>query len=361
MCSNVDSQCVSNTITVSGRRRSRHSDLIRSSPGTSVISLPWLISSRTSAGSMIVGTCATRAAPTTSPICTLHRRPHSRWGVRTTFASLTVLPPAPPWRRTDVLHVRVEVEAVHAAFAADTRRSRAAERRTKVANEEAVHPHRPCHETGGNAIGALPIARVQDRRQPVFRLVRERDRLLLVLERLQREDRAEHLLAEYLGAGRHVDEERRAVVQPAQILVRSTAEDGLCALRLRSLYEPVHALDVLAGDLGPDVGRLVPRVALYDRARGLDEPVEELVVHRTLDEQSRARQADLSRVVEPVHGLLHRRRHVRIGERDERRLTAELQRDGREILRRGLGHDLPGLDGAGERDSVHAGMAGERR
>src|SRR5919106_2631013 len=300
MCSNVDSQCVSNTITVSGRRRSRHSDLIRWSPGTSVISLPSLISSRTSSGSMIVGTCATSAAPTTSPICTLHQRPHSRWGVRTTFASLTVLPPAPPWRRADVLHVRVEVEAVHAAFAANTRRSRAAERRTKVTNEEAVHPHRPCHETGGNAIGALPIARVQDRRQPVLRLVRERDRFLLVLERLQREHRAEHLLTEHLGAGRHVHEERRAVVQPAQILVRSTAQDGFCALRLRSLYEPVHALEVLAGDLRPHVGRPPARVALHDRARGVDESVEELVVHRPLDEQPRARQADLSRVVELV-------------------------------------------------------------
>ena len=40
MCSNVDSQCVSNTMTVSGSSRSMHSVRIRRSPGTSVISLP---------------------------------------------------------------------------------------------------------------------------------------------------------------------------------------------------------------------------------------------------------------------------------------------------------------------------------
>src|SRR5262245_13313117 len=175
MCSNVDSQCVSNTITASGFSRSRFSDLIRCRPGTRVISLPSLISSRTSSGSMIVGTWATSAAPTTSPILS----PPVSVGL--TLRSLR------PGCRADVLHVRVEVEAVDAALAPDPRGLRPAERRPKVAHEEAVHPDGAGDQALGDAFGALAISRVQDRGQAVFGLVGHRDRLVLGLERLQGE------------------------------------------------------------------------------------------------------------------------------------------------------------------------------
>ena len=88
MCSKVDSQCVSNTITVSGFSRSSASDFSRCRPGTSEISLPSLSSRRVSSGSMIVGTCATSAAPTISPMCVspLHQVVHG--AVQTFFTSL---------------------------------------------------------------------------------------------------------------------------------------------------------------------------------------------------------------------------------------------------------------------------------
>src|SRR6266496_827732 len=64
MCSKVDSQCVSHTTTVSGFSRSKASDFSRRRPSTRLISLPSLISSRTSSGSMMVGTWDTSPAPT---------------------------------------------------------------------------------------------------------------------------------------------------------------------------------------------------------------------------------------------------------------------------------------------------------
>src|SRR5262245_35135092 len=188
MCSNVDSQCVSNTITASGFSRSRFSDLIRCRPGTRVISLPSLISSRTSSGSMIVGTWATSAAPTISPMLS------PPLSVGLPLRSLR------PGCRADVLHVRVEVEAVDAALAPDARGLRAPERRAQVAHEEAVHPDGAGDQALGDALGAGAVARVEDRGQAVVGFVGERDRLVLGLERLDREDRPEHLPAQHLGA-----------------------------------------------------------------------------------------------------------------------------------------------------------------
>src|SRR5512132_171734 len=231
MCSNVDSQCVSNTITASGCSLSRHSALMRCKPGTRVISLPSLISSLTSSGSMIVGTCATRAAPTISPI------------LIPPIASGLPLRSLRPRCRADVLHVRVEVEAVDAPLAPDPRGLRAAERRPQVAHEEAVHPDRAGDQALGDPFGALAVTGVQDRGQAVVGLVRERDRLLLVLERLEREDGSEHLLAQHLGALGHVAEQRRPVEQAAELLVRPAAEQDLGAVALRALHEPVDPRD----------------------------------------------------------------------------------------------------------------------
>ena len=57
-------------------------------------------------------------------------------------------------------------------------------------------------------------------------------------------------------------------------------------------------------------------------------------MHRALHDQPRAREADLAGVVELVHRLLHDGVEVGVGERDERRLAAELERDRREVRRR---------------------------
>ena len=140
----------------------------------------------------------------------------------------------------------------------------------------------------------------------------------------------------------------------------AAAQQHLRAVRLRALDEPVDPLEVLARDLRPDVGGLLARVSLADHAGRLEEPLEERVAHRSLDDQPRPGQAHLPGVVELVHRLLHGRIQIGVGERDERRLAPELQRDGREVRRRGLRDELAGLDRPGERDPADAGVARER-
>src|SRR5438067_6923107 len=188
MCSNVDSQCVSKTITTSGCRRSTTSDRSRCSPGTRLISLPSLICSRTSSGSMIVGTCATSPAPTTSPMA-------------------QVLPSCSHFARRSrrlrgrddrVLHVCVEIEAPHAPLATDPGVLRPTERRVEVAHEEAIDPHRPGDEPLGDALGTGEVRCVDGGGKAEVGGVRERDRLILVRERLRREDRSEDLFREDL-------------------------------------------------------------------------------------------------------------------------------------------------------------------
>src|SRR5437588_362409 len=303
-CSKVTSQCVSITTTVSGRSRSSTSLLIRRRPVTSAISFPSLISSRTSSGSMIVGTWETSPAPTTSPIPSLLpaglvRRPRCR---------------------AHGLHVGMEVEAVPSALSPDPGVPRAAERGPQVTNEEAVHPHGPGDQGRRDAFGSLRISGIDDGRQAVVRVVGERDRFVLVRERLKGEDGAEHLVSQDLGAGWCVDEQRRPVVEAAELLVRPAAQDRLRSVLLCPADEPVHPLEVLPGDQGADGGVVPARIPLDEGCGPVDEAIEELVVYIAFDQQPGPRQADLAGVVVLVHRLRHRRVEVRVGKDQEGRL-----------------------------------------
>src|SRR5215467_2474262 len=181
--STVVCQCESSTTTVSYSSTSNTSARSRSSPGTRLISLPSFSSSRSAYGSMIVGTCASKPAPATSPI-------------------------APPLSCVDgVLDIAVEVEAPGAALAADAGHSGAAERRSQVADEEAVDPDGPGDQPGGYPFGPGLIAGEQRRRQAVRGTVRQRDGFGLTGERLQGEHRAEHLVGEDLRPRRRADEQ----------------------------------------------------------------------------------------------------------------------------------------------------------
>src|SRR5215213_869963 len=97
---------------------------------------------------MIVGTCASRPAPTTSPIG-----------------------PPPPRGEHAVLHVAVEVEAPRAALAADAAVAVAAERRGGVADEEAVHPRGAGVQLRGHPLGTLLGPGDEGRRQAVLGVV----------------------------------------------------------------------------------------------------------------------------------------------------------------------------------------------
>ena len=81
------------------------------------------------------------------------------------------------------------------------------------------------------------------------------------------------------------------------------AEHDTRARGFRALDESVDPLEMLAGDQRPEVGRLLARVPLADRGGGVREPLEEVVVDRTLDQEPRPGETHLAGVVELVHRL----------------------------------------------------------
>src|SRR5215472_4448243 len=237
--STVVCQCESMRMTVSKSRTSKTSARSRCRPGTRLISLPSLSSRRCSRGSMMVGTCARRPAPTTSP---------------------TLLPSL---RRVDgVLDVAVEVEAPGAALAADSRLARAAERRAQVSDEEAVDPDRAGPKLGRYPISPAGIAGEQRGGQPVPGVIRHRDPFVLAGERLDGEHRPEHFLAEDLCALASAREQGRLVVQAVEHRVDAAAEQHACPIGDRTPDESVDPSQVGARDARADVGRLVARVTL---------------------------------------------------------------------------------------------------
>ena len=115
----------------------------------------------------------------------------------------------------------------------------------------------------------------------------------------------------------------------------------------------------MLGGIGAAVG------SLAQLADAVGEPVDEHVVDRLLDVDALDRHADLARVDEAAVGArVDRAVHVGVGEDDRRVLAAELQRNGREGVRRPLHHDLAGPVRAGEVhevDVVDQGAAGVAR
>ena len=78
---------------------------------------------------------------------------------------------------------------------------------------------------------------------------------------------------------------------------------------------------MLVRDLRTQVDVVLPRIALAERAGGLEEPLEERVVDGVLDQKAGPGQTHLSGVVVLVHGLPDDRVQVGVRECDERRLA----------------------------------------
>src|SRR5215470_10455717 len=180
---------------------------------------------------MIVGTWASSAAPTTSPMA----HPFSLTG--------------PAARREHgVLDVAVEVERVRAAFAADAGLAAAAERGAQVADEETVDPHRPGAQPRADPLGTVRVAGDHGRGQAEPGVVGHGDRLVLVTEGLHGQDGPEDLLGHDLRAGRHRREDGRLVEQAAEVAVGAAAEGGGRPGRQGTLDEAVHALEMRTAD-----------------------------------------------------------------------------------------------------------------
>ena len=263
--------------------------------------------------------------------------------------------------RTDVLDVAVEVERPVAALAPDPAATAATERRGQVADEEAVDPDGSGPQPRGDALGPLRVAADERGGQPVVGAVGERDTVVLAAVRLVRQHGTEDLLAQDLAAGRGVGEDGRAEVQPTELVVRAAAEQHCRAVGHGSLDETGHSLQVPARDQRADVGGLVPRVALPQRAGLREEPREEVVGDRVGHEQPYGGQAHLPGVVELLDGQVDGEVEVGVVEDQQRRLPAELERHRRDVGRRGRADRARRRHRAGEADAPHPRVGHQRR
>ena len=185
-----------------------------------------------------------------------------------------------------------------------------------------------------------------------------RQRLLLGVERDDRDHRAEDLLAGDAHVVRHAVEHRRqeirAVGQCRIVGLRATHHDrgALAQPDLDVVLDPVA---LLGADERPDLGRLVGRIADLDLAGRLGEQLDDPLVGRALDEDPAPGAAVLAGVVEDaVRRLRGELLEVRVGEHDVRALAAELERDLLHVARRQPHDLLAGRRLAGERDLADA-------
>ena len=131
----------------------------------------------------------------------------------------------------------------------------------------------------GDAVAARGIARPDGGHQPVLDVVRDPDRVLLVLERDHGDDRAEDLLLRNGHAGVDLREHGRRV-ERARPVLRLPAGHDLGSLLDALLDEAVHLAPVILGDERADLRLRVERVADLQRLRLLRELRDELVVDR---------------------------------------------------------------------------------
>ena len=205
------------------------------------------------------------------------------------------------------------------------------------------------------------VARPHRRHQPVPHVVRDADRILLVLERDHRDDRPEDLLLRDRHRAFDSGEHGRRIERALAVADRSAGDD-LGAFLASLLDEAVDLVAVRGRDQRADLRLRIERIADTQLLRERGELRDEVVVDRPLDEHARARLAALpGGVVDRPHRARDRVVEIRVGEDEIRALAAELERDPLDRPRREP-HDLAaGLRRAGERNLVDARMTNEIR
>ena len=216
-------------------------------------------------------------------------------------------------REEDVLDLGVAVERVHPELAAEARLLEAAERRRDAHGRVRVDAEDAGLDRARDAERPRAVARPDRAGEPVRRVVREPDRVGLVVERDQRGDRPEDLLARDAVVVRRLDERRR---EPEALAVRRLAAEERLAVDERR--RPSRGAPPRSA--GPSPSRR-PRDRRPSRCFvALDQQLGEAVVGAPLDEDARARAAVLAGVVED--GVRRRRGgplQVGVGEDDVRR------------------------------------------
>ena len=191
------------------------------------------------------------------------------------------------------LRLEVELDRLEPELATEAGLLVAAERNARERRVRHVDPDGAGLDPRGDAMAASGVAGPDAGHEPVLDVVRDPDRVLLVLERDHGHDRAEDLLLRDGHPAVDLREHGRRV-ERARPLLRLAAGDHLGSLLDALLDEPVHLAAVLLGDERADLRLLVEGIADLQRLRLLRELRDELVVDRPLDEHARARLATLA-------------------------------------------------------------------
>src|SRR4051812_14887847 len=263
-------------------------------------------------------------------------------------------------RRHHVLDDRVVLDRVHRQVLAVARLLEPAVRHLRRERDVVVDPHGPEPQRVGDAQGAAHVARPHGRREAVRRPVAPGDRLVLVGELLDGDDRAEDLALDHLVVLLEVGDDGRLEEEAGQVGLAAPGHD--LRVRRRALEEALDALALAGRVQRPEVRVGRAHVAHHVALRLVGEAVDDVVVDLAGGEHARRGGAVLAGVVVADAGdRLEDRVEVDVVEDDDRRLAAELEVDALEGLGGVLGDPLARLDRAGERDDVDAGVLDDRR
>ena len=158
----------------------------------------------------------------------------------------------------------------------------------------------------------------------------------LVVDRDNGDDRPEELLAAEPRRDRLADEHRRRVEPPGKPGRRAVAagHDSRAVLD-RVGDEVLDTRALLLADERAELDRRIVPVADPQRARAVDEPLDERVVQRAVDVDALDTRADLAAVRErPPERALDGAVEIGVVEHEHRILPAELERDRAQALAR---------------------------
>ena len=154
--------------------------------------------------------------------------------------------------------------------------------------------------------------------------------------------------------------DQRLLVPVAAELRHLAATQYLVTVRASAVDEAGDARQMVGVDQRADRRGVVVGIAEHLRIDVRVETREKVVDYRLLNEQTRARQADLAGVVVLQRSLGRRGVKIGVGEDNEGVLATELGGEGHDVLRAGAANVARGLGRAGEAEAPDATIGRER-
>ena len=233
----------------------------------------------------------------------------------------------------------------------------------------AVGPHASGLDRAAHAVGHIAVAAPHACAQSVQRVIGDRQRFGLVLERGHRQHRAKDFLLENAHLVVALEQRRLHVVTTFQIATQvglCAAGQHFCALLLAQIQIRQNLGELLLARLRAHHAVGVQRVGVLDRGDALERALHELVIDAFLNQRAARAGADFALIEGEQHQSFDRLVEERVvlvhhvGKEDVGRLAAQLERGRDQIVGCRLGDDATGAGRARERDFGDALAGGQR-